>query len=76
MLTPDITRCLDKKCPQKLTCSRWMERDDPRARGRIDTMRDPGECRCRRCKAWLSAEQYQVVHRYPTASPFAPPADP
>jgi hypothetical protein len=41
MLTPDITRCEDSRCPQKLTCSRWMERDDPRARGRIDTMRDP-----------------------------------
>lgn len=57
MLSPEITRCLDKKCPQKLTCARWVERDDPQAPARIDTMRDPGECRCRRCKAWLPAEQ-------------------
>ncbi len=63
MLAPEITRCEDKKCPQKLTCARWVERDDPRAPAHIDTMRDPGECRCRRCRAWLPAEQYEVLHR-------------
>ena len=42
MLAPEITRCEDKKCPQKLTCARWVERDYPRAPAHTDTMRDPG----------------------------------
>jgi hypothetical protein len=51
----EYTRCLDRFCPQKLTCARWVQREDPGAPLHIDTLRTPGECRCRPCKAWLPA---------------------
>lgn len=56
-----ITRCHDKKCPQKSTCFRWSDRDNPQAEGHISSLRAPGECRCRRCKAWIAAPMYEFV---------------
>ena len=57
--------CLDKRCPQKISCARWQ----PSARGHagiepqptlppgrvmaLPTLRAPHECRCRPCRAWL-----------------------
>lgn len=53
----DIARCHDRKCPQKLTCARWTRREDAGAISHMATLREPGECRCRPCRAWLKAEQ-------------------
>ena len=61
--------CLDKRCPQKLSCARWQPpagkhawlEARPRPGGSpaperlmaLATLRGPHECRCRPCRAWL-----------------------
>ncbi len=56
-MSADFTRCQDRKCPQKLTCARWTRREEAGAILHMATLREPGECRCRPCRAWLKAEQ-------------------
>ena len=52
--------CLDKRCPQKISCARWLDArrspSTPQLPGRVitlPTLRGPHECRCRPCRAWL-----------------------
>lgn len=59
LIPAGFMRCCDRKCPQKLTCSRWTRQEEDGAILHMATLRAPGECSGRPCRAWLKVAQHE-----------------